>query len=243
MSAGPLIIIPARGGSKRLPGKNLKRLGGRSLIAWTADAARAGLPEATPLLSTDDADIAAEGRALGLSVPFLRPAELSTDAATTADAVLHALDWVRDREGADPAALMVLQPTSPFRGPRCLAAAVETLAERGDIDSIVGVTALPVPANKLFETDARGHAVPVSDRAVAPVHVPNGALYLVRTAAFRATGSLYAGTVLPFLFGRIRSLDIDTAEDWTLAEATLAAGLPDEPVSFLPIGSGGLAAE
>ena len=97
-----LILVPARGGAKRLPGKNLKQLGGKSLIAHTADAiAQSGL-EAPVVLSTDDPAIAEEGRRLGIQVPFRRPDELSGDAASTAGVVLHALDWFQAASGAAP---------------------------------------------------------------------------------------------------------------------------------------------
>jgi CMP-N,N'-diacetyllegionaminic acid synthase len=221
-----LILVPARGGSKRLPGKNLRPLAGRSLIAHTAEAiAEAGL-DAPAILTTDDAAIAEAGRRAGLRVPFLRPASLATDAATTVDAVLHALDWFKGDTGADPAAVMVLQPTSPLRGGGCLRAAVALLARRPEAGSIVAMTALHLPPSALFLADAAGHAEPLADDARRPVYVPNGALYLTRTERLRAERSLYAEPILPLVLDPRRSVDIDTAADFALAEALLAAGLP-----------------
>lgn len=236
--SGLLIVVPARGGSKRLPQKNLRALGGKSLLAHTAEAiALAGLG-APVLLSTDDEAIAAEGRRLGWLVPFRRPAELSTDTAATVSAVLHALDWFRNENRIDPAAVMILQPTSPFRGAACLKAAVAALARRAEIDSVITMTALHLPPARLFTAGASGVAKPLGpEDGRTPLYAPNGALYLMRTAALRREGTVYAGAILPLVLEGVRALDIDTAEDWRLAEATLAAGLPPEPQNFDPAAS------
>lgn len=225
MSVTPLLIlVPARGGSKRLANKNVRPLAGRSLIARTADAiAESGL-DAPVLLTTDDDAIAAEGERSGMRVPFRRPSNIAGDTAPTIEAVLHALDWFRDEHGSEPDAVMVLQPTSPLRGGSILRAAVERLAERRDIDSVVAMTAVGLPANRLYFADANGCAEAISEDRRYPVFMPNGALYLARTERVRAERTLYAGTVLPLLLDPARAIDIDTEEDWRLAEAVLAAG-------------------
>lgn len=225
MSATPLLIlVPARGGSKRLANKNVRPLAGRSLIARTADAiAESGLA-APVLLTTDDDAIAAEGERAGMRVPFRRPADIAGDTAPTIDAVLHALDWFCSEHDSEPDAVMVLQPTSPLRGGSILRAAVERLAERPDIDSVVAMTAVGLPANRMYFADAKGNAEAISDDRRYPIYMPNGALYLARTDRVRAERTLYAGTVLPLLLDRARAIDIDTEEDWRLAEAVLAAG-------------------
>ena len=109
-----LAIVPARGGSKRLPRKNVLLLGGKPLIAWTIDAARDSGCFVDVLVSTDDAEIADRARAHGALVPWLRPPEFATDTARSIDVVLHALDWYERERGA-VAGMMLLQPTSPFR--------------------------------------------------------------------------------------------------------------------------------
>ncbi len=111
----PLYIIPARGGSKGIPRKNIKPLGGRPLIAYSIDAARqAGAPDSHIILSTDDAEIADTARALGLEVPYTRPAHLATDTAGSREVILDAMDWA-DSRGIDYDCVVLLQPTSPFR--------------------------------------------------------------------------------------------------------------------------------
>jgi len=227
-----LILVLARGGSKRLPGKNLKFLGDRSLLAHTADAVAASGLQEPVVLSTDDAAIAEAGRQLGMLVPFVRPAAFAEDAAPTEAAVLHALDWCVEMHGTDPDAVMVLQPTSPFRGGGILRAAVDALAERTDVDSVIGMTAIHLPADKIYFATETGVAEPVGDAPRRPFYQPSGAVYLTRTPAFRRDKTLYAGTILPLVTDPLRAIDIDTQEDWHLAEALLAAGLPPEQHSF-----------
>lgn len=217
-----LIVVPARGGSKRVPGKNARMLGGRPLLAYTADAMREAGLVAPCLLTTDDDEIAAVGRDLGWMAPFRRPAHLAGDDATTADAVLHALDWFAAEHGGDPRAVMVLQPTSPLRGGAVLRQGLDILAARPDVNAVVAVSALHVSAWFTFCIDERDTLQPLSgdDR---PVVVPNGALYLTRTAALRAGRSLYAPPVAPVMLDAERAIDIDTESDLAVAEALLAA--------------------
>src|SRR5688572_14162124 len=123
-----IALVPARGGSKRLPGKNVKLLAGKPLIAWTIEAARHSLLVDKVVLSTDDEEIAQIGRVFGAEVPFIRPIELSSDTATTASVVLHAIDRL-----ALPATcvLLILQPTSPLRTSSDIDQALFLLEERG----------------------------------------------------------------------------------------------------------------
>ncbi|MEZ5670401.1 MAG: acylneuraminate cytidylyltransferase family protein [Alphaproteobacteria bacterium] len=229
-----LVLVPARGGSKRLPGKNLRPLAGRSLLAHTAEAIAASGLAAPVLLTTDDAAIAAEGQRIGWQVPFLRPAALAGDAAPTVGAVLHALDWWRATHGADPAAVMVLQPTSPLRGGACLRRAVALLDEHPLHDSVVAVDALHVAAGHVYVPTSDGGMAPLAGTdGRRPVYVPNGALYLTRVAALRRDETLYAGPILPLPLAPPRGLDVDTEDDWFMADALIAA-LAARPAGSAP---------
>jgi CMP-N,N'-diacetyllegionaminic acid synthase len=234
MNPDILVIVPARGGSKRLPGKNLRLLRGKSLLEFTAAAISEAALGAPVLLSTDDDAIAEEGMRLGWSVPFRRPAALASDEAATIDVILHALDFRYAEMGSDPELVFVLQPTSPLRGGACLRAALELLKARDDADAVIGMAELRVPAARLYFAGADGVAEPISADLRRPVYAPNGAIYLGRTAAVRAKRNLYTSRLLPLLMDDIRSIDIDTATDWKLADAVLAAGLPLE-ASPLPM--------
>jgi CMP-N,N'-diacetyllegionaminic acid synthase len=216
-----LVIVPARGGSKRLPGKNLKHLAGRPLLDFTADAlAQSGL-ELPCLLSTDDASIAKRGRDLGWLVPFLRPAELATDKAATAGAVLHALDWF-SKNHFEPDTIMLLQPTSPFRGGECLKEAVTLLAEKPEASAVVGMSTIIDDCKPGYAHDGNGYI----RRAACEQDiqfVPNGAVYLIKVDVLRAGENFFPPGTIPLLMNGDRSVDIDTVEDWARAERMLAA--------------------
>lgn len=217
-----IFIVPARGGSKRLPRKNIRELAGKTLLGHTASAiAESGL--AGPVvLTTDDAGIAEEGRRLGWTVPFLRPPELATDTASTESAVFHVLDWHRDTHGGrDPDALVLLQPTSPLRGGACIRDAVDMLLEDPSADGAVSMTSVHLPPAHFYTMESDGTASPLSQRHDAPVYYPNGAVYAVRTASFRERETFYGGKTKILPMPAWRSIDIDTQEDWDIAEALL----------------------
>lgn len=218
-----LILIPARGGSKRLPGKNLRPLAGHSLLERTAwDITASGL-DAPCLLTTDDEALAEAGRGLGWMVPFLRPAALATDAAPTITAVLHALDWYAHHHH-EPDTIMLLQVTSPLRGAQCLRRAVAMLEARPDADAVVAMRGVATAPEHVYTRSAENLAVSLGrDDRRGTVHTPNGALYLVRGTALRAHGSLFPPRILPLVMDNMASLDIDTEADWALAEAALTA--------------------
>jgi len=223
MTPKVLVIVPARGGSKRLPGKNLRNLAGKSLLAHTADAIiEAGL-DAPVLLTTEADNIAAEGERLGWQVPFRRPVSLAADDSPTIDAVLHALDWFANDAGGDPEQVLLLQPTSPLRGGQCLRAALDLLNARENADAVIGVMAVNIPPAHLYLVAHDGFAEPVADNKRQPVYIPNGAVYLARTIALRASRSFYVPRFLPLVMDPVNSIDIDTETEWVLAEAIFAA--------------------
>jgi len=224
--SGLLVVVPARGGSKRLPGKNLRTLGRRSLLARTADALRQSGAQVTCVLSTDDEDIAAAGAALGWLVPFRRPAALSHDDTATVPVILHAVDWFKESRGRDPSCVMVLQVTSPFRDGACIAAALAKLDARPDAEAVVAMARIDRAPRHLFFAGPDGYVAPLSDASEPRALVtPNGALYLVRTEALRRTKSLFPARTLPLMMNDVAALDIDDEDDWNMAEAAEARGL------------------
>ena len=216
-----LVIVPARSGSKRLPGKNLRALAGRPLLDYTADAiVGAGLEDCRVLLTTDSPAIAERGRAHDWLVPWLRPAHLARDDSPTFDVVMHAMDWFAGWGGGDPAYVMVLQPTSPLRGSECLADAVAMLEASPGTQAVVGMRRVHVPGDVLFSADPDGFAQPVS---VPGDLAPNGVVYLVRSSALRAHRTLFPPRTMPLVMSARSSIDIDTGDDLLVAEALLAA--------------------
>jgi N-acylneuraminate cytidylyltransferase/CMP-N,N'-diacetyllegionaminic acid synthase len=189
------------------------------LLDHTAEALiEAGMDALECLLSTDDQAIAERGRFLGWQVPWLRPSWLASDAAATIEAVIHALDWFGDAHGGDPERVMVLQPTSPLRGGACLVAAIGALDDRADIDAVVGMRHARKPDRLTYKVDAAGVIQPVEGYGEL---APNGAVYLIRTTALRTHHSLYPPRTLALEMNEIASIDIDTEDDWRLAEAAL----------------------
>ncbi len=216
----PLGIITARGGSKRLPGKNLKPLGGLSLIGWTARAARAAMPGMRIVLSTDDEAIAEEGARHGLDVPFLRAEELARDDTPSWQVVIDVLDRLT-AQGRDHGAVVLLQPTSPFRTPALIRACLDRLVQNPVVPGVISMARLHVGLAHVY-TDAEGRLEPCGGSGAA--FVPTGAVYAVHAHAVRRHRTMIPPACLFVEHGGLSALDIDTAEDWALAEAAVAAG-------------------
>ena len=218
-----LYVIPARGGSKGIPHKNIKSLAGKPLIGYSIDVARQLAADDDICLTTDDPDIAATAESMGLNVPLLRPASLATDTCGTYEVLIHALDFYRDR-GIDYDTLVLLQPTSPMRTADDVRAAMALYSP--DIDMVVTVKeAASNPYYNCYETDNDGFLhISKGDggytrRQDAPkVWEYNGAVYVINVESLRRM-PLSAFTrrrmsVMP----AERSVDLDTPVDWLIAE-------------------------
>ena len=229
-------VITARGGSKGIPGKNLKLLAGKPLLAYTIDTARRSGALDRVILSTEDEAIATAGRDLGCDVPFIRPMDLAQDDTPHLPVIQHATRWMQERINYQPDAVMVLQPTSPLRTAEDIGAAVELL-DNSDADSVLSVNEVPVHSHPMrtLRLDATGHAVlfvsgdPVRKRInrrqdLPPAWVMNGAIYACRTRVlFDAEPSLYGHRVVAYRMPANRSISIDDLEDWHAAERALSS--------------------
>lgn len=233
-------LVPARGGSKGVPRKNARDLAGKPLLAWTAAAAREAGGIDRLVLSTDDDEIAATGRRLGLEVPFRRPQVLATDQAPMFDVVLHALDELEKREGWVPDAVALLQPTSPLRTAAHIRASLSLLEEA---DAVCSVTPLPkeLCPHFVMRIDPAGYLdffMPDGDQYTRRQDVPqayrrDGTIYLTRTAVIREERSLYGDRCLPLLIPSRESLSIDDESDWEEAERRLAERARSRPSPLL----------
>lgn len=220
----PLYIIPARGGSKGIPRKNIKPLGGRPLIAYAIDAAlEAGAAPQSIILSTDDEEIAATARSLGLPTPYMRPAALGADTTGSREVILDVMDWA-DARGIEYDCVVLLQPTSPFRTADDIR---RTLAAyRPDIDMAVTVTpASSNPYYNCFETDSegfvtisKGDGLYTRRQDAPPAWEFNGAVYAINPASLRRQPMGAFRRRVPVEMPRERSLDLDTPMDWAVAE-------------------------
>jgi CMP-N-acetylneuraminic acid synthetase len=226
-----LAVIPARGGSKRLPRKNVLPLAGRPLICWSIDAALASGVFDDVLVSTDDEEIATVARAAGALVPWLRPAELASDTATSAAVLQHALAWYEGAHGAAEA-VVLLQPTSPFRRAASIREAVAAFRARdaGSAPSAV-VSVGPAPqhpawcfrlhGDQAMEPFLGWEALQCRSQDLQPAYALNGSIYVLPAALVRGGGALLQPGTRAFVMADPReSLDIDTADDWAQAQAT-----------------------
>jgi CMP-N,N'-diacetyllegionaminic acid synthase len=226
-------VIPARGGSKGIPRKNLVDLGGAPLLWWTASAALASNLSRV-VLSTDDPEIARIGRLCGLDVPFSRPAALSSDSASSIDVVIHALDSLGPNLDYD--AVMMLQPTTPFKTSGDIDHAIELLASSG-ADSVISLVDVgghhPARMKRIvegrIEDPSYAEAVENQPRQeLEPLAIRNGAIYLTRVATLR-THSFRGGESRALMMPAERSVNIDTQIDLLTARAILEAGLVSLP--------------
>ena len=221
-------VIPARGGSKGVPRKNVHLLGGRPLLAYTADAARASRHLARAILSTDNEEIAAAGRALGLEVPFMRPPALAEDDTPMLPVLQHAHAELASR-GFAADAVVLLQPTSPLRRAEHIDAALQLLASSG-ADSVVSVVEVPHQFNPVSVLRiAEGRLQPysgaqtVTRRQDKPrVYARNGPAVLAVRADVLRSGSLYGADSRPLLMSAADSLDVDDEWDLQVAEFVLS---------------------
>ncbi len=230
-------ITLARGGSKGIPRKNIKLLGGKPLIAHTLDAARAAAIFSKIIVSTDDPEIAETARRFGAEIPFMRPPELAGDTTPVIAVLSNFAEWLAAHEGdAMPDYLVLLQPTSPLRTARHIREGVELLITTG-ADSVIGVTEVPAAEHPswTFAMDRDGARLrlfcggPVRDIIPLRQNLPsayrtNGALFAFRTRLLREDPpTLYGDDVRGYAMDRRYSIDIDTPEDWPAVERALAA--------------------
>lgn len=219
-------LIPARGGSKGLPGKNLAPLCGRPLIAYTCEAALASRRLTRVIVSTDDARIADVARAHGVAAPFVRPADIASDEASMRDVARHAVEWMRGAgEAVD--AVVILQPTSPLRGAPHIDAAIDLL-ERSGADTVVSVVKVPhqfVPSSLMAREGERLVPLDASSgfrRQDKPVlYARNGPAVLALRVAALDGDSFYSGEVRAIEMTGAESIDIDSSDDLIFAEALL----------------------
>jgi CMP-N-acetylneuraminic acid synthetase len=236
-------LIPARGGSKGVPRKNIKPLAGKPLLAYTAEAALAAKHLSRVVLSTDDEEIAAVGRACGLDVPFLRPAELAEDSTPTLPVVQHALRWLLESGDAFDA-VCLLQPTNPLRRAADIDACIALLIEQ-QADTVFSMLAVPAEHNPhwvYFKSEdgslrlATGETTPIPRRQLLPAaYHREGSVYVTRTNVVLEQNSLYGARVVGYEMDAAQSINIDTPEDWAKAEALLHPITPITPIP--PIGS------
>lgn len=222
-------IIPARGGSKGVPRKNIRLLAGKPLIQYTIDVAQQASLDHL-ILTTEDAEIADIGKALGIDVPFLRPGDLAKDTTPMLPVLQHVVGYL-ENQGDYYDLICLLQPTNPLRKVEHITGCLE-LQRETDADTVMTVLPVPLEYNPhwvYFQKEdnslvlSTGEATPIPRRQeLPPAYHREGSVYLVKRDVLMEQGSLYGKKVVGYLVSPEESVNIDTLTDWQLAEQRLA---------------------
>lgn len=224
MSKKQLYIIPARGGSKGIPRKNIKDFAGKPLICYSIEAARALSDDEHVIVSTDDEEIADVARSTGLKVEYMRPSHLATDTAGSREVMIDAMDWA-ERKGVDYDMIVLLQPTSPLRNADDIRGCIELYSD--EIDMVVSVVeAQSNPYYNCFETSpetgylhiSKGDGLYTRRQDVPKAWEYNGAVYVINPKSLRDMPMGKFPRRIPYEMPRSRSVDLDTPTDWIIAE-------------------------
>jgi CMP-N,N'-diacetyllegionaminic acid synthase len=224
-----LAIITARGGSKGVPKKNLKSLHDKPLLVWSVEAAQTATCVTRVMVSSDDDDILSIGEQAGAE-PLKRPAELATDDAKSEAVLLHVLKSLKETELYVPDYILLLQPTSPLRTGADIDQAFDYLKTGPAAELCISVTEIDnkylkmyVPHDEHYIVGAVSKDHPYVPRQSLPkAYLPNGAIYLMDTAAFINQGGFTAEQAVPYIMPLERSVDIDSEEDFAVAESYLS---------------------
>lgn len=225
-----IAIIPARGGSKGLPGKNIKELCGKPLIAWSIEAGLASKYIDEVMVTTDSEEIARISRDFGATVPFIRPAELASDTATSFDTLKHAIDHYKNEKNETFEYVVLLEPTSPLRDKNDIDKSIEQLTTEQDAMAIVGIckTESQNPAF-LVKKDNRGFIVGYEDKEmkvlrrqdIKDVYFFEGSVYASQIDALLHEKSFYHEHTIGYVVPKWKSFEIDDIDDFIMVEALL----------------------
>ena len=238
-----LALVPARGGSKSIPGKNIKLVAGKPLISYSIAHALASQLITRVIVSTDSEEIAEIARAHGAETPFLRPAKISGDCAVDVEFHRHALDWLADNEDYRPDMVVNLRPTHPVRRSQTIDRAIETFASSPDADSLRSVRLAETSPYKMWRIGEDGFAISVApiEGMAEPYNMPRQKLPMVywqdgyvdvtRPEVIISQNSTTGRRILPFLIEE-ECVDIDYEDEIPEAERLLTGKAPnaDEPV-------------
>ncbi len=233
-----LALIPARGGSKGIPRKNIRDFAGYPLIAWSIAAGQKSSLVTRIIVSTDDEEIAAVARRFGAETPFLRPAEFAQDNTTDLPVFQHALAWLKGNEGYVPEIVVQLRPTSPIRPVNLVDAAIQKLLDHQDADCVRGVVPAGQNPHKMWRLpegdsgpmknllDVPGIPEPYNAprQSLPPVYWQTGHIDAIRTASILEKHSLTGDVIYPLVIDPRYTVDIDTLQDWARYEHVVATG-------------------
>lgn len=230
MTQGILAIIPARGGSKGIPKKNISPLAGKPLIEYTFNSAKGSKLIDKMVLSTDDDEIAESGRKNGIEVPFMRPKELADDNTPTLPVIKHTVEFLERRQNYTADIIILLQPTAPLRKYHHIDEALSLLINNPDADSVVSVAEVPHQYNPYFVMKIEegllkfynSESARYTRRQDLPqVYSRNGAIYAFWLKTLKNKDSIYGEICLPYVMDFEESVNIDSIYDYKMAEILL----------------------
>jgi len=215
-----IAIIPARGGSKRIPRKNIRLFGGKPMIAWPILAALESGVFDDVIVSTDDIEIGEVAKQYGASVPFMRPVEISNDHAGLTAVLRHSITWLRE-QGRSPDIVACAYATAPFLRAQDLRASVEQLSAQQDAEFVLAVTSFPAPVQRAIVQNTAGYLkflwpdfAEVRSQNTHEAYHDAGHFFMGRADAFMIYSTTLSGKTLPYIIPRMQCQDIDTQEDW-----------------------------
>jgi N-acylneuraminate cytidylyltransferase len=218
-----LAVIPARGGSKRIARKNIRDFCGKPMMAWSIDAAKTSGLFDRIVVSTDDPEIAEVATSLGADVPFVRPAELSDDHTGTSEVISHAISWFR-QQGERPDPVCCLYATAPFLATEDLARGLKSLSESG-AEFVFPVTSFAFPIQRAIRITPQDRIEMFNpdcfqsrSQDLEAAYHDTGQFYWGRADAWLAGSPIFGPNAVPLVIPRWRVLDIDTEEDWEMAQ-------------------------
>lgn len=224
-----LAVVPARGGSKSIPRKNIRPLAGHPLLAYSIAAGLQSDSVTRVIISTDDEETAEIARKYGAEVPFLRPPELASDVTPDLPVFQHALDWLESEEGYRPDIVVQLRPTSPVRPPDCIDTAVKILLANPEADSVRGVVPSGQNPYKMWRISEDEYLEPLLNiDQDEPYNMPRqelpqtywqtGHIDVIRPATIKEKKSMSGDIILPLFIDPMYTVDIDTLRDWQRTE-------------------------
>jgi CMP-N-acetylneuraminic acid synthetase len=227
-----LAVIPARGGSKGVPGKNIRPIGGKPTIAYTIEAALAVRHILWRIIvSTDDEKIAHVARQCGAEVPFMRPADLAGDQVPTLPVLQHAVKFIEQQDGLTLDWVLLLQPTAPLREAQDIETAMN-LARNGGCDSVISVVQVfaehPILMKRIEDNQLLPYCLEEKEGTrrqdyQPPAYMRNGAIYLSRRGVIMEQNSIWGRTIRPYIMPPDRSVSIDSEIDFKLVEIMLTS--------------------
>jgi N-acylneuraminate cytidylyltransferase len=236
-----LALIPARGGSKRIPNKNILSIGGKPLICHTIERAFESKYINRVVVSTDSQKIAHIAKEAGAEIPFLRPDEISKSNSTEMDFFLHALNWMQDNEGYKPDLIVLLYPTSPLRKSKTIDTAVEKMIEHPEADSLRSIKKCSEHPYKMWKVQD-GYIIPFVDtpkknihtfsyQMLPKVYIQNASIYITKPKTIRQKHSPTGDIIVPFVMDEIESVDVNNQLDFEFAKFIIEKGIYSDPKS------------